>query len=132
MDQAVSSAEFLVETFLPSLLPSLKKNPDAILEYLFAFEFIKGFFRLKELFLSPNLILFEDPDMNKVNIQGIDAPPGVDKYSFEPEQQRKGKQKKNSQAQDQDTGSTQILIIFIGAKGEWYRLCWRYTESLMF
>ena len=106
MDQTLSTAEFLVETFLPSLMPSLKKNPDAILEYLFAFEFMKGFFKLKELFLSPNLILFEDPDMNKVNIQGIDAPPGVDKYSFEPEQKGKGKQKNSKAEKEEGIGIT--------------------------
>lgn len=87
MEQTVTSFEFLVETFLPSLMPSLKKRPDAILEILFAFEFLKGFLKLKDLFLSPNLILFEDPDMNRVNIKELDATPGMDGYSFAIENQ---------------------------------------------
>jgi hypothetical protein len=83
MDQSVTSIQFFVENFLPSFVPSLQNSPDRILSILFAFEAFKVYIKMRNLFLSPNRILYSESLLNNIIVQDSVSPDQLSKFSFE-------------------------------------------------
>lgn len=82
MDQSVTSVQFLLENFLPSLVPSLQNAPNKILSLLVPLEMLKVYIRLRILFFSPNRMFFSETLVNNLNMGQTLSPDQMNKFEL--------------------------------------------------